>query len=184
MHEVVRTTTLPWLRVVSAGSVTDARRTTPTSIRSRSRRDGRAARARARARLRGDRRHAAGTRAGRSPGARVQPARARPAAVRAARAPDDDADSSRYPSVARENSGLTLDGILLTMVEAGNPASERVAKYVREQLPAGLVLDLVIPRTRRRSKRSRRGSRSCCARPRTRRRRRIAPGRVLAGRLE
>jgi chromosome partitioning protein len=46
-----------------------------------------------------------------------------------------------------ENSGLTLDGILLTMVEAGNPTSERVARYVREQLPAGLVLDTVIPRT-------------------------------------
>ena len=46
-----------------------------------------------------------------------------------------------------DNSGLTLDGILLTMVEPGNPTSERVAKYVREQLPAGLVLDTVIPRT-------------------------------------
>ena len=31
----------------------------------------------------------------------------------------------------REKSGLTLDGILLTMVEAGNPTCERVAKYVR-----------------------------------------------------
>ena len=46
-----------------------------------------------------------------------------------------------------ENPGLTLDGILLTMVEPGNPTSERVAAYVREQLPPGLVLDMVVPRT-------------------------------------
>ena len=46
-----------------------------------------------------------------------------------------------------ENPGLSLDGILLTMVEPGNPASERVAAYVREQLPAGLVLDMWVPRT-------------------------------------
>jgi chromosome partitioning protein len=45
------------------------------------------------------------------------------------------------------NPGLTLDGILLTMVEPGNPASERVAAYVREQLPRGLVLDVSVPRT-------------------------------------
>jgi chromosome partitioning protein len=30
---------------------------------------------------------------------------------------------------------------------ADNPTSERVATYVREQLPSGLVLDVVIPRT-------------------------------------
>ena len=46
-----------------------------------------------------------------------------------------------------ENPSLVLEGILHTMVEAGNPTSERVAAYVREQLPAGLVLDVVIPRT-------------------------------------
>jgi chromosome partitioning protein len=45
------------------------------------------------------------------------------------------------------NPGLILEGILLTMVEPGNPASERVASYVREQLPAGLVLDIFVPRT-------------------------------------
>jgi chromosome partitioning protein len=42
---------------------------------------------------------------------------------------------------------LALEGILLTMVELGNPASERVAAYVREQLPRGLVLDVSVPRT-------------------------------------
>jgi chromosome partitioning protein len=45
------------------------------------------------------------------------------------------------------NPGLILEGILLTMVEPGNPASERVASYVREQLPSGLVLDIFVPRT-------------------------------------
>jgi len=45
------------------------------------------------------------------------------------------------------NPGLVLDGIVLTMVEVGNPASERVATYVREQLPRGLVLDVFVPRT-------------------------------------
>lgn len=46
-----------------------------------------------------------------------------------------------------ENPKLALAGIVLTMVEPGNPASERVAAYVREQLPPGLVLDTVVPRT-------------------------------------
>ena len=46
-----------------------------------------------------------------------------------------------------ENPGLALEGILLTMVEYGNPASQRVATYVREQLPKGLVLDIEVPRT-------------------------------------
>jgi chromosome partitioning protein len=33
------------------------------------------------------------------------------------------------------------------MVESGNPVSERVAAYVRQQMPPGLVLDLSVPRT-------------------------------------
>ena len=84
------------------------------------------------------------------------------------------------------NPSLVLDGILLTMVEVGNPASERVAKYVREQLPAGLVLDVDrAANRRRRSKPSPPDSRSCFARRRTRRRRRIARSpRYLVGRLE
>jgi len=45
------------------------------------------------------------------------------------------------------NPGLTLEGILLTMVEPGNAAAERIAAYVREQLPKGLVLDMWVPRT-------------------------------------
>lgn len=48
---------------------------------------------------------------------------------------------------AASNPALVLDGILLTMLEAGNAVSERVAAYVREQLPAELLLDVAIPRT-------------------------------------
>jgi len=49
--------------------------------------------------------------------------------------------------VVRVNGDLTLDGILLTMFEAGNPAAERTAAYVRRHLPAHMVFDLVVPRT-------------------------------------
>ena len=45
------------------------------------------------------------------------------------------------------NPELTLDGLLLTMYEPGNAASDRVASYVRANLPADMVFDLVIPRT-------------------------------------
>jgi chromosome partitioning protein len=45
------------------------------------------------------------------------------------------------------NKELTLDGILLTMFEAGNPSSERVSDYVRSHLPGNMVFDVVVPRT-------------------------------------
>jgi chromosome partitioning protein len=45
------------------------------------------------------------------------------------------------------NEELTLDGILLTMFEPGNPACERVADYVRTHLPHNMVFDIVVPRT-------------------------------------
>jgi chromosome partitioning protein len=45
------------------------------------------------------------------------------------------------------NPDLVLDGILLTMLEEGNAVSERVAAYVREQLPPELLFDVAIPRT-------------------------------------
>ena len=45
------------------------------------------------------------------------------------------------------NPALVLDGILLTMLEDGNEVSQRVASYVREQLPRELLFDLAIPRT-------------------------------------
>jgi chromosome partitioning protein len=48
---------------------------------------------------------------------------------------------------AISNPSLTLDGILLTMLEDGNAVSQRVAAYVREQLPPELLFDVAIPRT-------------------------------------
>ena len=45
------------------------------------------------------------------------------------------------------NPALVLDGILLTMLEEGNEVSQRVAAYVREQLPPELLFDIAIPRT-------------------------------------
>lgn len=49
--------------------------------------------------------------------------------------------------IASTNPELTLDGILLTMYEATNPACIRVAEYVRTHLPADMVLDVVVPRS-------------------------------------
>jgi len=50
-------------------------------------------------------------------------------------------------SIVETNAELTLDGILLTMYEAANPACVRVADYVRRHLPPDMVLDAVIPRS-------------------------------------
>jgi chromosome partitioning protein len=47
----------------------------------------------------------------------------------------------------KSNPKLALDGILLTMLEDGNAVSQRVAAYVREQLPPELLFDVAIPRT-------------------------------------
>ena len=49
--------------------------------------------------------------------------------------------------IVSTNDRLTLDGILLTMYEPENPASERVVDYVRKHLPANIVFDIVIPRS-------------------------------------
>lgn len=49
--------------------------------------------------------------------------------------------------VVASNDQLTLDGILMTMYEQGNPASERVVEYVRQHLPANIVFRQPIPRT-------------------------------------
>jgi chromosome partitioning protein len=49
--------------------------------------------------------------------------------------------------VVSTNENLTLDGLLLTMFEPGNPVSERIAEYVRTHLPPNLVFETMIPRT-------------------------------------
>jgi chromosome partitioning protein len=49
--------------------------------------------------------------------------------------------------LAGTNEELTLDGIVLTMYDPGNPACVRVAEYVRTHLPRNLVFDIVVPRS-------------------------------------
>jgi chromosome partitioning protein len=46
-----------------------------------------------------------------------------------------------------QNPDLALDGILLTMYEHGNPACERTAAYVRDHVPASLMIDVIVPRS-------------------------------------
>ncbi|HEU4990016.1 MAG: ParA family protein [Gemmatimonadota bacterium] len=46
-----------------------------------------------------------------------------------------------------EHPKLKLEGIILTMFEDQNALSRRIADYVRQQLPADLVFDVMIPRT-------------------------------------
>lgn len=50
-------------------------------------------------------------------------------------------------SVVEVNEQLILDGLILTMFEPGNPASERVVEYVRQHLPANIVFQQLVPRT-------------------------------------
>ena len=45
------------------------------------------------------------------------------------------------------NQDLALEGLLLTMYEPSNPASARVAQYVRRHMPPDMVFDVEIPRT-------------------------------------
>lgn len=48
---------------------------------------------------------------------------------------------------AAANDELAMEGVLLTMYQAGNPSSERTAQYIREHLPQDLVFETVIPRS-------------------------------------
>ncbi|MES2358853.1 MAG: ParA family protein [Gemmatimonadota bacterium] len=50
-------------------------------------------------------------------------------------------------SVVELNEQLILDGLILTMYEPNNPASERVVEYVRQHLPANIVFRQLVPRT-------------------------------------
>lgn len=148
MHQVVRATKLPWLRVVSAGSVTDDTthdrylRDLAESPRTEELLD--------RARERGyvivvD------TPPGLGPVVHrvlacsqrvLVPLQCEPLALQTT-----TQILRGIRAALGQNPGLALEGILLTMVERENPASERVATYVREQLPKGLVLDIEVPRT-------------------------------------
>jgi chromosome partitioning protein len=148
MHQVVRTTNLPWLRVVSAGSVSESA-THETYLRDLAE-SPRTAELFDRARERGyvvivD------TPPGLGPVVHrvlacsqhvLIPLQCEPLALQTT-----TQILRGIRAALGDNPSLILEGILLTMVEPGNPASERVAAYVREQLPKGLVLDMVVPRT-------------------------------------
>lgn len=148
MHEVVRTTNLPWLRVVLAGSVSEAAtHDRYQHIFSESARTGELFQ---RARERGYT-VVVDTPPGLGPVVHrvlassqhvLVPLQCEPLALQTTTQILRGIRSS-----LDTNPGLSLIGVLLTMVEMGNPASERVAAYVREQLPRGLVLDMVVPRT-------------------------------------
>ncbi len=148
MHEVVRPTSLPWLRVVSAGSVTENplhdvyQHQLAESSRTQELFD--------RARERGYT-VIVDTPPGLGPVVHrvlacsqhvLVPLQCEPLALQTT-----TQILRGIRAALAENPGLTLDGILLTMFEPGNPSSERVAAYVREQLPRGLVLDMSVPRT-------------------------------------
>jgi chromosome partitioning protein len=148
MHQVVRTTKLPWLRVVSAGSVTEetkqdqyfrdlAESTRTEELLDRARERGYVV--------------VVDTPPGLGPvvhrvlacSQRVLiPLQCEPLALQTT-----TQILRGIRAALAENAKLSLEGILLTMVEQGNPASHRVATYVREQLPKGLVLDIEVPRT-------------------------------------
>lgn len=148
LYEVVRTTNLPWLRVVSVGGVTDS--SAHDSYQHQLAQSPRTLELFTRARERGyivivD------TPPGLGPVVHrvlacsqhvLIPLQCEPLALQTT-----TQILRGIRAALAENPGLALEGILLTMVEPGNPASERVAAYVREQLPRGLVLDVVVPRT-------------------------------------
>jgi chromosome partitioning protein len=148
MHEVVRTTNLPWLRVVSAGGVTQS--AAHDAYQHQLAQSPLTAELFRRARDRGYT-VIVDTPPGLGPVVHrvlacsqhvLVPLQCEPLALQTT-----TQILRGIRSALSENPGLVLEGIVLTMVEAGNPTSERVAAYVREQLPAGLVLDVVIPRT-------------------------------------
>jgi chromosome partitioning protein len=148
MHKVVRTTHLPWLRVVSAGSVAEA--TSHDQYQHQLAESPRTNELFERARQRGYT-VIVDTPPGLGPVVHrvlacsqhvLVPLQCEPLALQTT-----SQILRGIRSSLAVNPTLSLAGILLTMVEPGNPASERVAAYVREQLPSGLVLDIWVPRT-------------------------------------
>jgi chromosome partitioning protein len=148
MNEIVRTTALPWLRVVPAGGVSEqaAHDTYHQQLASSPRTGELLERARARGYV-----VVVDTPPGLGPvvhrilscSQRVLiPLQCEPLALQTT------AQMLRgIRAVLERNPSLVLVGVLLTMTEPGNPTSDRVAAYVREQLPPGLVLDVTVPRT-------------------------------------
>jgi chromosome partitioning protein len=148
MQDVVRPTLLPWLRVVAAGGVSEAGR--HEDYADHLSHSTRLAELLARARERGyvvvvDTPPGLGPVVHtvlQSAQSAIIPLQCEPLALQTT---SQMLRGMRAAIAGNEN--LELAGILLTMVEDGNPVSQRVANYVREHLPAGLVLDIVVPRT-------------------------------------
>lgn len=147
LQDIIRPTTLPWLRVALAGSISDGG--THEDYHARFASSDRFAELLNRAQERGyvvvvD------TPPGLGPIVRrvlansdhvLVPLQCEPAAVQTT------AQILRgIRGVVTENQQLTFEGILLTMYEPGNAVSERVAAHVRAQLPQ-LVFDVAVPRT-------------------------------------
>jgi chromosome partitioning protein len=148
MHKVVRTTHLPWLRVVSAGGVSES--ASHDRFQHQLAESPRTAELFERARQRGYT-VVVDTPPGLGPVVHrvlscsqhaIIPLQCEPLALQTT-----TQILRGIRAALATNPSLTLEGILLTMVEQGNRASERVAAYVREQLPAGLVLGVWVPRT-------------------------------------
>lgn len=148
MHQVVRATKLPWLRVVAAGSVTEETSHDKylRDLAESSRTEELFERARERGYV-----VIVDTPPGLGPVVHrvlacsqrvLVPLQCEPLALQTT-----TQILRGIRAALTQNPGLSLEGIVLTMVERENPASERVATYVREQLPKGLVLDIEVPRT-------------------------------------
>jgi chromosome partitioning protein len=148
MQDVVRPTMLPWLRVVAAGGVSDAGRHEDYAAQLAD--STRLAELLVRAREKGYL-VVVDTPPGLGPVVHTVLHNAQAAIIPLQCEPLALQTTSQMLRGLRAaiatNPELELEGILLTMVEEGNPVSQRVAAYVRETLPGGLVLDVVIPRT-------------------------------------
>jgi chromosome partitioning protein len=148
MQDVVRPTVLPWLRVVAAGSVSDAGRHEDYAnhLAQSAKLQELLARARERGYL-----VVVDTPPGLGPVVHTVLQSSQSAIIPLQCEPLALQTTSQMLRGLRAaistNADLELEGILLTMVEEGSPVSQRVANYVREHLPAGLVLDIVIPRS-------------------------------------
>ena len=148
LQDVVLATPLPWMRVLLAGSVTDAveHETYHAQLASSPKLGELFARARSRGYV-----VVVDTPPGLGVVTRCVLAHSQHVIVPLQSEPLALQTTTQILRAIREatiaNPDLVFDGILLTMVEEGNAVSQRVATYVREQLPAELLFDVVIPRT-------------------------------------
>lgn len=148
LHEVVRPTALPWLRAVTAGTVSE--RGSHEEYQRAFAQSPRVAELLNRARERGyvvivDTPPGLGPIAHRvlvSSDAVLIPLQSEPLALQTT------SQALRgIRAAAAENPALAMEGIVLTMTDPENPTAEAVAAHVRQQLPPGLVLETAVPRS-------------------------------------